>query len=151
MDRQVISEGTKMLLSSGISDFKSFLTVEDVERISGLKKVRQIPFHPMKFLGSELNFVSESGNKILCVDFFEAKQFGTYKKMTSRNVLASISGVGDEACAGQDPFDKSSMLIFRKGDHAVYMNTTADNKAYQNALNLDQLIKIGKVVASRLL
>jgi len=140
-----------MLLTANIMDFSSFLTVDDVERISGLSKVRQIPFHPMKFLGSDLNFVTESGNKILCVDFFAAKQFVTYKKMAPRTILASISGVGDEACAGQDPDDNSSMLMFRKGEHAVCMNSTADNNAEQNALNLDQLITIGKVVASRLL
>lgn len=130
-------------------DFKTFLTVEDVERISGLKRIRQIPFHPMLFLGSELNFVSESGHKILCVDFFEAKQFGIYKRMSSRSSLALFNGLGDEACAGHDPIDNSSLLLFRKGDNAVLMNSVAAEHA-SAGLNLEQLIQIGEVVAARL-
>jgi len=139
-----------MLFRNENDDFTGFLTVEDVERISGCKRIRRIEFDPTKFLGSELNFVSESGKKLLCVDFFSAAQFGTYKKISPPNLMVSLQDIGDEACAGQDPVDHSSVLLFRKGKHTVFMNTAAEDKIKSGTLNLDQLIQIGKVVASRI-
>ena len=140
-----------MLLNSESKDFNLFLTIEDVEKVSGISNVRQIPFDPVRFLGSELNFVSETGNKILSVDFFSASQFDDYKKISTSHSLEALSGIGDEACAGADPLDRSPILIFKKGIHAVVMNAAAESRAHQKQLDLEQLIKIGKIVASRIL
>jgi hypothetical protein len=139
-----------MLRNTESKDFGLFLTIEDVEKVSGFTNVRKIPFDPVRFLGSELNFVSDSGKKLLSVDFFSASQFDAYKKITASHSLEILTGVGDEACAGEDPVDRSPILIFKKGQHAVVMNTSAENITSPKQIDLKQLIAIGKIVASRI-
>jgi hypothetical protein len=131
--------------------YDSCLSVEEVERISGLHNVRLKSFHPMELLGSHLNFVTESGNKILCIDFLRANQYWTYKTIVPGNNTVPLHGVGEEAFAGYyDTVNKPVMLIFRKGSHAVFLTTSSNRDIPRGILNLNQLIALGKLVASRI-
>ena len=133
------------------SPYEKYLTVDDVKCMTGLKAVWQVPFHPEEFLGSDLNFVNELGEKILCVIFSKASLYNTYRLTVPINFKMPVKGLGDEAFIGPDidgrePF----MLVFRKEDHAVSLTTATTIIANRNLLTVDELISIGGIIASRL-
>ena len=131
--------------------FESCLTVEDVERTTGLQNVKQISYHPSKFLGGDLNFVNTEGSKVLCVVFSKARQFETYRSMMPKDLTIPVKGVGEEAFAGLSTADRSTQfLVFRKGDHMVYLIAAAPAGERKNGLTLDQLVAIGKIMTARL-
>jgi hypothetical protein len=136
---------------SKTSPYEKYLTVEDVKRVTGLKVVWQVPFHPEEFLGSDLNFVNEQGEKILCIAFSKAGLYNTYRSTVPKYFKTPVKDLGEEAFIGPDiegrePF----MLVFRKGDHAVSLTTATTRDANRNLLTVDQLITIGGIIASRL-
>ncbi len=131
--------------------FESCLTVEDVERTTGLQSVKQVSSHPSKFLGGDLNFVDTDGSKVLCVVFSKAGQFDTYRSMMPKDLTVPVKGVGEEAFAGLSTADRSTQfLVFRKGDHMVYLIAAAPVRERNNGLTLDQLVAIGKIMTTRL-
>jgi hypothetical protein len=133
------------------SPYEMYLTIEDVKRVTGLKAVRQVPFHPEEFLGSDLNFVNEQGEKVLCVTFSRAGLYDTYRSTVPKYFKTPVSDVGEEAFLGPDMESREPfMLVFRKGDHAVSLTTAPTNDASRNLLTAEQLVAIGAIIASRL-
>jgi len=131
--------------------YEKYLTIDDVKRVTGLKAVWQVPFHPEEFLGSDLNFVNEHGEKILCVSFSKAGLYNTFRSAVPKNIKTSVKDLGEEAFIGPDidgrePF----MLVLRKGDHAVSLTTATTAESNKNLLTVDELIAIGGIIASRL-
>jgi hypothetical protein len=140
-----------MLGRSTSSPYERYLTADDVKYVTGLRDVRQVPFHPAEFLGGDLNFVNESGDKILCVAFFRAGLYDTYRYTVPKNLKTPVEFVGDEAFLGPDSIGgEPFMLVFRIGDHTVSMTTAVAKDKKRNLLAVDELITIGNIIASRL-
>lgn len=140
-----------MLIPSEIGLFETYLTVADVEQVTGFKGVRQIPFHPDRFLGSDLNFVTDEGDKILSVEFSKASQYNTYRVFVPKNFKTSLQGIGEEAFVGPDIEDQVPyLLVFRKGNYAVSLTAATTSDTRRNMLTIDQLACIGKIIAGRL-
>jgi hypothetical protein len=136
---------------SATSPYEVYLTVEDVKRVTGLKAVWKVPFHPEEFLGSDLNFVNEQGEKVLCIAFAKAGLYHTYRSTVPKYFKTPVKDLGEEAFIGPDiegrePF----MLVFRKGDHAVSLTTAPAKDPNRNLLTADELIAIADIIASRL-
>jgi hypothetical protein len=143
------STGLSMMKEAAF--FESYLTIGDVERATGLQNVKQISSHPSKFLGGDLNFVNTEGSKVLCVVFSKANQFETYRSMMPKDLIIAVKGVGEEAFAGLSTADRSTQfLVFRKGDHMVYLIAAASAGERNNGLTLGQLVAIGKIMTARL-
>jgi len=131
--------------------FQSCLTVEDVEQATGLQNMRQISSHPSKFLGGDLNFVNPEGSKVLCVVFSKASQFQTYRSMMPMDLTTAVMGVGEEAFAGLSTADRSTQfLVFRMGDHMVYLIAATAAGEQRSGITLEQLVAIGKIMTARL-
>ncbi len=131
--------------------YECCLTVEDVEKASGLQKVNQVPHHPSKFMGGDLNFVNELGEKILCVVFATASQFNLFKSSMSGGIMTRALGVGDEAFAGYSAANPANQfVVFRKGSHAAFLVAPATADKPQIRLTLSQLLTIGKLITTRL-
>jgi hypothetical protein len=63
-----------------------------------------------------------------------------------------VKGVGEEAFAGLSTADRSTQfLVFRKGDHMVYLIAAAPAGERKSGLTLDQLVAIGKIITARLM
>jgi hypothetical protein len=136
---------------STTSPYEKYLTIEDVKRVTGLITVWQVPFHPQEFLGSDLNFVNEQGDKILCVTFSREGMYDTYRSMVPKYFKTPVKDIGEEAFLGPDREDREPfMLVFRKGNHAVSLTTTPANDAKRNLLTAGELAAIGGIIASRL-
>ncbi len=132
--------------------YESFLTVEDVEKASGLRNVNKVPYHPSKFLGGDLNFVNDQGEKILCVVFSKASQFAQFKSsVTEENPTTCAAGVGDEAFAGRSFAGRTThVFAFRKGDHAAFLIAPAPVGEREIRLTPSQLVAVGKIISTRL-
>lgn len=141
-----------MLVPSEVVLYETYLTIADVEQVTGLKNIRQIPFHPDRFLGSDLNFVSEDDCKILSVEFSSASQYKTYKDFVPKNFKSALDGTGEEAFIGPDIEDQAPyLLVFRQGIYTVSMTAATTCNAQENRLTIDQLINIGNLIAKRLI
>jgi hypothetical protein len=138
-------------LSSDTGEYDGYLTVADVEQVSGLKGVKQIRFNPLRFLGSDLNFVTSDGNKILSVEFSNVRHYKTYKVFVPKNVKTLLQDIGEEAFTGPDIENQMPyLLVFRQGDYAVSLTAATTCDSQKNMLTLEQLIRIGKIIAKRI-
>lgn len=131
--------------------YESCLTVEDLENACGLHNVNKVPHHPSKFMGGDLNFVNERGEKILCVVFSTASQFEMFKSSLTEETGARTAEVGDEAFAGLSSSGQATQfLVIRKGGHAAFLIAPAPAGERKIRLTLSQLVAIGKIITARL-
>jgi hypothetical protein len=131
--------------------FETCLTVEDVENASGLRNVNKVPHHPSKFMGGDLNFVNERGEKILCVVFSTASQFEMFRSSLTKGISTRSAEVGDEAFAGLSSSGQATQfLVLRKGGHAAFLIAPAPAGERKIRLTLSQLVAIGKIITARL-
>ena len=131
--------------------YDAYLTVSDVERVTGLTGVKKIQFNPLRFLGSDLNFVTSDGIKILSVEFSNVCHYNTYKVFVPKNIKVLLQDIGEEAFAGPDIENQTPyLLVFRQGDYAVSLTAATTGDSRKNMLTLDQLVVIGKIISARL-
>lgn len=139
-----------MPVSSDTEQYDAYLTVADVEQVTGLTGVKRIRFNPLRFLGSDLNFVTSDGNKILSVEFSNVCHYNTYKVFVPKNIKTLLQDIGEEAFAGPDIENQTPyLLVFRQGEYAISLTAATTCDAQKNMLSLDQLVGIGKIIAKR--
>ncbi len=140
-----------MPLASDSGSYDAYLTVADVEQVTGLTGVKQVQFNPLQFLGSDLNFVANDGSKILSVEFSNVRHYNTYKVFVPKNIKILLHEIGDEAFVGPDIENRMPyLLVFRQGNYAISLTAATTCDAKKNMLTLEQLISIGKIIATRL-
>ncbi len=140
-----------MYLAADAKLFEKLLTVSDVESVTGFTGVRQVPFNPANFLGSDLNFVTRDSRKILSVEFSEKGQFNAYRGALPSNFKTPLTGIGQEAFLGRDVANRSPyLLVFSKGEYAVSLTAAATQDSRHNMLNADQLTLLARIIAERL-
>ncbi len=131
--------------------YESCLTVEDVEQASGLRNVNNVPYHPSQFMGGDLNFVNDEGEKILCVVFSTASQFEQFKSSIAEGSATSAAGVGDEAFTVRNSAGQAThVLAFRKRGHAAFLIAPVPVDERKIRLTLPQLVAVGKIISARL-
>lgn len=129
--------------------YDKYLTVADIQKVTGLTGIKQVPRDPKKGAGGHLNFADGKGNMILLASFLTSEEFDFYKSEEGL-VKEKIPGLGDEAFSGPatgTPY----MLVMRKGSKSVALSTffeTAEMMATR--LSMDHLISLSKIVLSRL-
>ncbi len=130
--------------------FDHIINAADVEKITGLKGVKQVPREKLnKFRNGDLNFVLSDDKPILMVQFRPSYVFAAMKA-DSGYVKASIPGVGEEAFSSP-AFDPQFSVNFLKGKYYAIVTTHVDSKnKTQTVLKMDQLIAIAKLVASKM-
>ncbi|MDH7513659.1 MAG: hypothetical protein QHH14_12005 [Clostridiales bacterium] len=131
------------------TEYDKYLTVADIQKVTGLTGIKQVPRDPKKGAGGHLNFADEKGNMILLASFLTAEEFDFYKSEEGL-VKEKIPGLGDEAFSGPaagTPY----MVVMRKGSKGAALSTffeTAEMTATR--LSMDHLISLSKIVLSRL-
>lgn len=149
---------TTMLLIAALpimaaaGQYNKYLTVPDVEKVSGLSGIKIVPYDPSQGAGGDLNFATVDGELVLMANFLDGSNFKRYKNKP-RYIKAPVAGVGEEAYSGPKN-DPQSVLIFRKSIYCVtlgtFLNMSGNAKSPTTMLTMDQLIALGKLVASRL-
>jgi len=129
--------------------YDKYLAVADIEKVTGLSDLKQVPREPRKGAGGHLNFADKNGSMILTASFLTAQEYGFYRN-EKRMLKATIPGVGDGAMTGPAA-DPQYMFLARKGDKCVALSTFVDPaNPEKTLLTMDQLIALGKIVVERL-
>jgi len=131
-------------------DYNKLLTVTDIQKVTGLSGVKQVPRNPQKGAGGHLNFARADNQMILIAIFLPVSQYGAYKSEKDM-VKSTVQGVGEEAFIGPGVMDPQYMLAFKKGNYCVAISTFVDvENPDKTTLTMDQVIAIGKIVAGRI-
>src|SRR5208337_3539163 len=78
-----------------------YLTVQDVEKITGLHGVKLVPPDPSKGAGGDLNFANKDGKLILMVQrMLNSDMLYSQTKKMKEAFKEDIQGVGDAAFIG---------------------------------------------------
>jgi hypothetical protein len=130
--------------------FDHVITAADVEKITGLKGVKQVPREKLnKFKNGDLNFLLSDGKPLLMIQFRPSYVFAAMKA-DSGYVKASVPGVGQEAFTSP-AFDPQFSINFLKGKYFAIVTTHVDAMdKTKTVLKMDQLIAIAKLVASKM-
>ncbi|MGA2476727.1 MAG: hypothetical protein ABSF73_08920 [Terriglobia bacterium] len=123
-----------------------YLTVQDVEKITGLHGVKLVPADPSKGAGGDLNFADKDGKLILMVQrMLNSDALYSQTKNMNGTVKADIQGVGDAAFTG--PAGALQYFVsFRKGKGS---GTAATFLTFTGTLlPLDQVKKVAQQIAS---
>jgi len=123
-----------------------YLTVQDVEKITGLQGVKLVPANPSKGAGGDLNFANKDGELILMVQrMLNSDMLYSQTKKMKDAVKADIEGVGDAAFTGPAG-NLQYFVTFKKGkgsgSAATFLTFTGTR------LPLDQVKKVAQQIAS---
>jgi hypothetical protein len=123
-----------------------YLTVQDVEKITGLHGVKLVPANPAKGAGGDLNFADKDGKLILMVNrnLFSDMLYTQTRNMKG-TVKEDIQGVGDAAFIGP-PGNYPYFLSFKKGKGSGTVSTFLGFTG--TLLPIDQVKKVAQQIAS---
>ncbi|NLP42161.1 MAG: hypothetical protein GX348_08210 [Veillonellaceae bacterium] len=130
-----------------VADKSKYLTVADVENVSGLTGIKLVAKDPNKGAGGDLNFATADEKLFVMFKLSSASAYKTYANSTNM-FHSTITGIGEEAFIGPKNSPQYG-LLFRKGQHTVelYSYLVPPNGT---TLTIDQLKQLGKIVESRL-
>jgi hypothetical protein len=145
-----------LLLMAGLSSktsagqFDHIITAPDVEKITGLTGIKQVPRETMnKFKNGDLNFVASSGQPILMIEFRPAFVFDAMKS-DSGYYKTPVPDVGEEAFTSP-AFDPQFSVNFRKGNYVAVVTTHIDaREKNRTMLTMEHLVSLAKLIASRM-
>jgi hypothetical protein len=123
-----------------------YLTVRDVEKITGLHGVKLVPPDPSKGAGGDLNFAKQDGTLLLMVNrSLSSDMFYSQTKNMKGAVKEDIQGVGDAAFIGP-PGNYPYYVAFKKGKGSgtvsAFLGFTGP------LLPMDQLKKVAQQIAA---
>jgi hypothetical protein len=123
-----------------------YLTVQDVEKITGLQGVKLVPPDASKGAGGDLNFANKDGKLILMVNrSLSSDMFYAQTKNMKDTVKEDIQGVGDAAFTGPAGM-LQYFVAFKKGKGSGTVSTFLTLTGTQ--LPLDQVKKVAQKIAS---
>jgi hypothetical protein len=119
--------------------YEKYLTVADVEKVSGLKGVTR------KEVALTLEFYNAKNEKIVEARF-DGSNFYKQEVDGNQKYYTLITGIGDKAAytLGDTPY----RLTFAKGKYSVMVQTPFSSA--KDPKNKEFLITIGKIIAGRL-
>jgi hypothetical protein len=125
--------------------YAKFITVSDIETVTGLKGVTPLP--KSADADGDLNFGRKDGKLILSVTFLPVSAYAGYRS-SKEGYKSAVSGVGEEAFIGPAGNAPPFLLVFRKAAYAVMLNTEPVDKSVR--LSIEQLTALAKLIASRM-
>jgi len=137
---------------------KELLTIKDVENVTGIRGIKLMrPIDPLKMPPDPLNmppdpwgFALKDGTILLKVTVQDLSMYNKWRSQESF-FHASVSGIGDEAFEGPSFGKHRYVLIFHKGNKAVWLSSCLNMKAEGKPfLNQEKLRKLAKIIISRL-
>ena len=123
-----------------------YLTVQDVEKITGLQGVKLVPPDPSKGAGGDLNFANKDGKLILMVNRnLRSDMLYTQTKNMKGAFKEDIQGVGDAAFTGP-PGNYPYFVAFKKGKGSGTVSTFLTFTG--TVLPMDQIKKVAQQIVS---
>jgi hypothetical protein len=126
-----------------------YITVQDIEKLTGLKGLKEVPYDPKKGAGGDLNFADKDGNMVLMTQKSASLMFYDPTKVPKKYVKGDLTGIGDAAFYG--PADPPQYYInFKKGSRSGAVATFLNFKTGKTYLSMDQLKEVAKFVVGKL-
>ena len=123
-----------------------YLTVQDVEKITGLHGVKLVPPNPSKGAGGDLNFANKDGKLILMVNrSLSSDMFYSQTKNMKGAFKEDIQGVGDAAFIGPPgnyPYFDSFKKGKGSGSVATFLGFTG------TLLTMEQVKRVAQQIAT---
>jgi hypothetical protein len=131
--------------------YGKYLTGADVEKVSGIKGIKEVPRDPSKGAGGDLNFADADGKLVMMANF---SGNSVYEKSKQQKGFfkSDVKGVGEEAFSGPSS-GPEYVLVFRKGVHCVSLSSffnMGGPASKPTMLSKEQLIELGKGIAGKL-
>ncbi len=142
----VLAAGLGTSVAGGPPQYAKYLTVSDVQRVTGLKDVSLLPKHPGA--DEDLTFADRDGNVIVAVTFLPANSYKGARSSVD-GVKSAIKDVGEEGFVGPASGPPLYILVFRKADFTVILNTELEETT-KARIPIEQLTAIAKIIASRM-
>lgn len=139
--------GSLCLMVSAYSyQYAKFITVQDIEKITGLKGITQI--QKSANADGDLNFARQDGQLILSASFLPVTAYAGAKSSQS-GFKSLYPGIGEEAFIGPSGSSPSFILVFHKAAYTVMLNTELETET-KARIPIEQLVAIAKIIASRM-
>ena len=123
-----------------------YLTVQDVEKITGLHGIKLVPADPSKGAGGDLNFATPDGKLILMVQrMLNSDALYSETKKMKGTVKADVTDVGDAAFTGPAG-DLQYFVSFKKGKGSGSVATFLSLSGAR--LPLEQVKKVAQQIAA---
>jgi len=154
MNTRTISILAAILLLAGLNtalpadqgQLDKYLSVADVQKVTGLTGLRQVPRN--EEADGDLNYARPDGKIILSVSFYPSSAYASAKSSRT-GFKSNVQGIGEEAFLGPRDGPPLFILAFRKGAHTVILNTELESSK-STRLSTEQLTAIAKLIASRM-
>ena len=88
--------------------YDKYLAVADIEKVTGLSDLKQVPREPRKGAGGHLNFADKNGSMILTVSFLTAQEYGFY-----RNEKRMVKVIKDNAAHNLEELNRAILDILQ--------------------------------------
>ncbi len=133
-------------IAGGPPQYGKYLTVSDVERVTGLQGVSLQPKRPGD--DEDLTFTDRNGNVIVAATFLPANAYAGARSSTD-GVKSALKDVGEAGFVGPASGPPLYILVFRKADFTVILNTELEGTT-KARIPIEQLTAIAKIIASRM-
>ena len=133
-----------------VSDKSDYLTVSDVEKVSGVQGIQLVDYDPSIGAGGDINFALPDGTMFLLAQIQPDSLFEEWRE---RDGLfhEPIPNLGDEAYSGPGLFEYQYIVYCLKKPYAVavssFFNDSGGGKPY---FNQEQLIELVEIIISRM-
>ncbi len=135
-----------LIVSAYSYQYAKFITVKDIEKVTGLKGV--VPIQKSADVDGDLNFARQDGKPILSASFLPASAYAGAKS-SPEGFKSLYPGIGEEAFIGPSGNSPSFILVFRKAAYTVMLNSELENEK-QARIPIEQLAALAKIIASRM-
>jgi hypothetical protein len=132
--------------------YGKYLTSADVEKVSGINGIKEVPRDPSKGAGGNLNFADADDNLVMMATFSGNSVYEQSKKQKGY-FKSDVKGVGEEAFSGPSSGPAEYVLVFRKGVHCVSLSSffnIGGPASKPTMLSKEELIALGKEIAGKL-
>ena len=151
-EEEVIKEETSEQLAEEeiVSDKSDYLTVTDVEKVSGVQGIQLVDYDPSIGAGGDINFALPDGTMFLLAQIQPDSLFEEWRERDGF-FHELIANLGDEAYSGPGLFEYQYIVYCLKKPYAVavssFFNDSGDGKPY---FNQEQLIDLVEIILSRM-
>jgi len=137
-------------VEESVSDKSDYLTVVDVEKVSGVQGIQLVDYDPSIGAGGDINFALSDGTMFLLAQIQPDSLFEEWKKGEGF-FHEPIANLGDEAYSGPGLFEYQYIVYCLKKPYAIAVSSFFDDSGSgEPYFTQEQLIELTRIILSRL-
>ena len=145
-----VETAEEIAVEESVPDKSDYLTIADVEKVSGVQGIQLVDYEPCIGAGGDINFALSDGTMLLIAAIQPDSSFEECRKHEGY-FHEPIANLGDEAYSAPGLFEYQYIVYCLKKPYAVavssFFNDSGNGKPY---FNQEQLIELVEIILSRL-